>query len=329
MILCSIQRTLGISDDNSVMNVIKKFMKHKLFVEQLLEAADKIYEFGNFVSWTNIGPAFHEAFRLTLGQSTITNIVKFLISLLDLSTTTNKDEGLFSLISCMLNELLSFVFKQAAVNPPTTSELCSLLNLLLKCGNGYLSSVKLITSSILESLECSRAIDVVEQLLQPILIPFLLKLQSYRSNENAQSCFLTLHEHCFNILNQYCLEPLPPIIFKAQSIDCDCNDCQTLILFLCDSTKSKQQFTIDKDRGTHFHETIKKLGSLSCVYEHLTDDSGQKLLVLKISDYEKKHRTCLLLRDVVLNMIKQKSYHLQRELSENFKCSSPKRFKQA
>ncbi|CAF1603796.1 unnamed protein product, partial [Didymodactylos carnosus] len=34
MILCSIQRTLGISDDNSVMNVIKKFMKHKLFVEQ-------------------------------------------------------------------------------------------------------------------------------------------------------------------------------------------------------------------------------------------------------------------------------------------------------
>ncbi|CAF1610534.1 unnamed protein product, partial [Didymodactylos carnosus] len=28
MILCSIQRTLGISDDNSVMNVIKKFMKH-------------------------------------------------------------------------------------------------------------------------------------------------------------------------------------------------------------------------------------------------------------------------------------------------------------
>ncbi|CAF1319768.1 unnamed protein product [Didymodactylos carnosus] len=316
------QTTINIS----VMNLIKDLMKHEVFIEKLLELPNEMYELGNSLTWINISLPFHEAFRSTLMTTTILHAAKFLISLLQLSS--DDDTTLSFLILCMTNELLLFAFKKRfSVTPLTVTQLCWLLHLLILCHNEYLSSIKLITSSIIKTLRCSSNTNVVNGVIQS-LIPFLLKIQSYHSNENAQECFFILHEQCLSALNCYYCESIPPIIFQKSNIDCDCNDCKVLMLFLCDVKHSIQQFSIDKQRCSNFYKIIEEQESLSCVYEHLSDGNGQLLLVMKSSDYENERQTCLMLREVLLNMIEPKSNNVQEKLFADYHTiSSAKRFK--
>lgn len=111
--------------------------------------------------------------------------------------------------------------------------------------------------------------------LHQVLIPAVKSLasDSEKLSSASRKCLEQLRQHCITRLESLtATAPSEPTHWAQKiNIECDCEDCERLQIFLHDKHEKVCHFKVRKDRRKHLHRQI---DAYKCDLDHTTDRNG-------------------------------------------------------